>query len=240
MPDFSNLVLEWLKNNSLVKKRPDMVFYPSELGSKCIRKLFYNQFLSKPIDDTSLMVFESGNVIHKWVGDFLRWCSDKKIINLVELEKPFTYVVRAYDLDVEIHGRIDSIIECEGKKYVWESKSVKSFFKRDGDGFIEYPLPLDAHIIQVHPYMRAMRLKNALIFYVDKTNFKVKWYNIIYSKTVMGEIENKIRSVISCALSLNLPQRILNYPNSWECDYCPYKTECMNDYIPDINLVNEW
>lgn len=236
LPDFQELMKEWIKKEP--KKRQPLVFYPSQLGVKCIRRLFYEQFMEKDVEDSTMMVFEAGHTIHNWVEDFLRWCSEKKQfgMELIQMEKPFTYMIREGKIEMEIHGRIDSVLNIGGKKYVWESKSIKSFWKRKVDGFEEYPLPLESHVEQIHPYMRSERCDKAIIFYVEKPTFRLKWVVVTYNPTIMKKLEDKIKAVTNFALANKLPERLPEYPNYWECDYCPFRDECDRDFIPNVKL----
>lgn len=226
--DLNKLYDEFFKQK---KKEPELnIFHPSGLGgTKCIRKLYYNQILAQEHDIDTLKIFEMGNVIHRWVLDFLKWCENNGgTFKLLNTEMPFSILIDR-NKDFWINGRLDHFIEFEDKeRAVVEVKSIKSL------AFLDKPL--DHHIEQATLYMWGSRTKKAIIIYVEKNTLQMKWFPIDFDKKLCNEIIDKILLTIGYLENKELPLKIIS---DWECKYCPYSNkECTNNFNP-LKSVSE-
>lgn len=200
------------------KPRHSGVFCVTEIASPCLRAVYFDRKISKPLSLDLLRIFNSGRVFEAWWIDFLDRIKD---IFILDVNVPYRHINTFY----KIHGRADVILQQRyGNIEVHEIKMIKSF-----DEWLEEPKP--EHVNQLQFYLNILVVKNSSIDYIKKLAFG-------YGKGIVNKrfcTKRDVRAYIrplkrSCeqfgALMANITP---TKEKCWKCDeYCSYNEECEN------------
>lgn len=137
--------------------------------------------------------------------------------------------------ELEIFGHCDGILELDAEDYVLELKSKSQFL------FQNLEAPDHEHVLQANAYMKILKVKKALIPYVNKGNGRLKTFALEYDPALWEEIEVFIERVNKGVKTGRLPEGICKTPRDPNAKACPYREECFSGYetIGDITYSLE-
>lgn len=217
-------------------------FHPSETSMLCDRKLFYTKAISSyDHSPETLEVFEVGHFIHAFMEKFLEWAERQGFIEIQSIEKTraFSFIGKEWFID----GTHDAIVKesDNGKMWIYDFKSIRSFNFRGANGLEPVPLPKLEHVTQINQYMYAYRIYNSKLIYIDKFSFgekfkkqmmNVKEFVVPFDEQLVLRKLSQIDSVYAKLLSGSLPLRISENMDHVECKYCSFRKECKDDFNP--------
>tara|TARA_Y100000310_G_C20485312_1_gene716601 strand:+ start:96 stop:767 length:672 start_codon:yes stop_codon:yes gene_type:complete len=212
MVDFNKLIDSYLARSFYRKSMGR--YYPSEIGS-CLRKTWYSYKDPKPTEKSLMRIFESGNILHRFIENVMK--SEKNPeIELLGTEIP----VKLDQGDFLISGRIDNLIlaKIENKKFLIEIKSCKY-------------LPKDfrkEHEMQLQLYMKSTGVHNGILLYIQKDNLETKWFNINYNDEIAEKIIKRFQELHESLKWNKIPEQEAKNDEEkvWLCERCPWKEEC--------------
>lgn len=185
-------------------------FYISEAG-KCPRNIFFRfkQAPSREIEAEKLRLFEYGNYIHQLI---LRPLFSLRLIRATEVD------ISPQEI---ITGRADAIISIDGEPYILDIKSISGRMNLEK---MEEPKLEDRYQIQL--YLHHFGIKKGILLYLNKDTHQLKEFSVDYNqelvKKLLGEFE-KLKSKIESNI---IPQRLSDFPENWQCQYCEFKEIC--------------
>jgi CRISPR/Cas system-associated exonuclease Cas4 (RecB family) len=196
------------------KEREIGRYYASELGM-CARKLFFLYKFPKELDSETRRIFAVGDLFHDFIYKVLK---DSKKIDLLENERSITLVTES---GISIAGRIDNLIYLEdtNEKIIIDVKTTKS---------LEYiTSPKKEHKMQVMVYLKGFGLKKGAILYVQKDNLRIKYFEFEYDEDIVAELIDKAEFIHRCLTNDIIPHKV-GISDRWQCNYCPYRLECID------------
>ena len=200
--------------NSRGDHQPSDNFYATELGS-CSRKAVLRRarFEPEPFDERTLRVFKVGEILHKFVQDIL------KIEGLlVATEEPAK--------QWGISGRIDAVVEVEGRNILFEIKSVNSrkfsYLNSESDPHYYMQTTFYQMVLQEKYNFSSTRL-----IYLSKDDLRIKEIEIPVERW-KPKVEENIKELQEAWENWKndkvLPD-VLEKGN-WKCKYCNLKSAC--------------
>ena len=139
--------------------RPIRCFHPSSLHKAA--KELYHHYLhgdsSGEFESRVLRIFDNGHAVHERLQGYL-----KESGTLKQVETPIE------NIEYEIQGHADGIIEVGGKEGVLEIKSINS------NQFYALHEPKPEHLIQLNVYMFALDIPRGCLLYECKDNQELK------------------------------------------------------------------
>ncbi len=189
-------------------------YHASDFG-KCLRKSYYEHTLGKRESEGSYPHFQLGNLVENFVEEALasHYGSDS-VKNSFRIELD-------YD-DFRVVGQTDPVVvgpNAEPEK-IFEVKSTKNIsFREEG--------PSKHHVMQVHPYMKALGLDSCTFIYVQKTDLSVISHEISFSEGTFSEGLERIKSLHEDLVRHGPPpsEPFMDF----ECRFCSYKDKCERD-----------
>lgn len=180
-------------------------FYPSSLGNKCDRALWFDYWGKLPNGDSIpsggvsadlAKIFSTGN---SFEDRFIKYL--KKAELYVADEVSFRSVA-----PIPISGRIDFVIRFKDEDWVVELKTIND------RGFDRLNKPKPEHIVQVQSYLNCSEFEQGFIVYENKDNQKWKEFKIEQDREMWAEI------VARCQVIMNTPE----LPDYWKCTGPPW------------------
>jgi len=193
------------KNNERERKR----FYISDAG-KCPRQIFFKfkKAPRKEMEPRLLRIFDQGDYVH------LRLTRDLFSLGIVV----------ASEIDIppreDIGGRADAIIRINNELYLVDLKSINSNI------LYKMEKPKEDHILQVQLYLHFFKLKKGILLYEGKDNSEIKEFPVEYDKKVAEKILNDFKRLKINVEKDLIPQRLPDFPDSWQCQYCQFREIC--------------
>lgn len=193
------------KNNERERKR----FYISDAG-KCPRQIFFKfkKAPRKEMEPRLLRIFDQGDYVH------LRLTRDLFSLGIVV----------ASEIDIppreDIGGRADAIVRINNELYLVDLKSINSNI------LYKMAEPKEDHILQVQLYLHFFKLKNGILLYEGKDNSEIKEFTVGYDKKVAEKILNDFKRLKINVDKDLIPQRLSNFPDNWQCQYCQFREIC--------------
>lgn len=186
-------------------------FYITDAG-KCARALFFKfkNVPRKEMEANILRLFDHGDHIHQLIM--------KPLLSIREIHVVAAEVkIPPQEL---ISGRADAIISDGKDLYVLDIKSMNSMI------FNKLAEPKEENIDQVQLYLHYFKIPKGILLYVNKDNQQLKDFTISYDKkralfllAALDALKKKITQNI-------IPDRLLDYPQGWQCRYCQFKEIC--------------
>lgn len=247
-----NLKKSW---NYKPKKPQAFRIKPSDLGSPCLRKIFYSYTRTKsdfPLKLKTQEIFDIGNYIHDMLKD---WA--KETGKLIEYKDPKTgqvpihwatgkpdpeFPIEVPELDITT-GKIDAILKFGNDIYIGEFKSIKT------EDFDKLEAPLDKHKVQSNTYIfffeRNLRqgkyshipelegikeVKGVIYLYVSKDfNKKISKKEFVCTKEKLDlkPIVEKIMQIKKYAKQKTLPPKTEDM-----CFFCDWNKSCKEEKNP--------
>ena len=203
----SNLIDQFYTDN--FKDRGQDKFYITD-SAKCSRALYFKfkKYPKKDPEPRVLRIFDNGDYTHMRIVSVLFGLG---IIRAVEIKIPPQEI---------ISGRADAIIDIDSKPYVLEIKSIASY------KFQRLEAPDQDHIKQIQLYMHYFKIPDGILLYENKDKQELKEFVIKYDPFIVQDILKnfkKLKKQIDSDLLPDVPVNI----ESWRCDYCEYRDECM-------------
>lgn len=192
------------------RKEERTKFYISEVG-KCGRSIFF-RFKKAPgreIEAERLRLFEYGDYIHQLI---LRPLISLRLIRATEIDIPPQEIVS---------GRADAIISIDGEPYVLDIKSISG--KMNLERMIEPKLE-DHYQIQL--YLHYFGIKKGILLYLNKDTQELKEFSVNYNNELVEKLLAEFEKLKSRIESNILPPRLIDFPESWHCQYCEFREIC--------------
>lgn len=168
------------------------VFYPSMLGSYCLRLLYlaYNGLLpERTIDDNLQRIFDNGSFLEERMETYFN-----KMGILLERE------VEAKSDTPPMSGRADFILKH--KDYDRVALELKSI---NDKGFEALKTrPKREHTIQLQIYLHILQLPYGIVLYENKNNQKLKAFGMLPDEGIWNQIVGKCTEVMQM---LEVPSR---------------------------------
>lgn len=215
-PDFDKIFKEYLNDKYAPKEdsfwSPEFGKYHASSMGKCLRQTYYKHIYGPKKDLSSYPNFELGNTIERIaehvLSEFYGWDYVKN-----------SFRIHIDNKDFDIVGQTDILLFGENLelKTMFEIKSTKNIIYNQDN-------PNDMHVMQVHPYMKALNLDSCYVLYIQKTDMttvghEVEFDDFIYNKGV----ENI--SILHKAIENESPPPPKPFKNV-ECSWCNYKPIC--------------
>jgi len=184
-------------------------FYISDIG-KCFRTVFF-KFKNAPrekMDARMLRVYERGEYLHRNIFNILYRL---KIGITTEVSIPTQELVA---------GRADAIICISNENYVLDIKSINSMI------FKNLNQPKEENTQQLQLYLHYFNIKKGILLYIDKDQQNIKEFIIDYDPAFVQSLLNNLKDLKSKIDSNIIPDRLLDYPQNWQCQYCQFKEIC--------------
>jgi len=184
-------------------------FYITDAG-KCSRAVFF-KFKNVPrekMEPRVLRMFDHGDYIQMQI-----------LNNLFSLG-----IVRASEIKIPpqelISGRADAIVTLNNEIYVVDFKSMNSMV------FKNLEEPKEDNVNQIQLYLHFFKIPKGILLYINKDTLELKEflveYNSAVAKNLLGELSD-LKTKITANL---IPQRLIDYPENWQCQYCQFKEIC--------------
>ena len=184
-------------------------FYITDAG-KCSRAIFF-KFKNVPrekMEPRVLRMFDHGDYIQMQI-----------LNNLFSLG-----MIRASEVKIPpqelISGRADAIITLNNDLYVVDFKSMNSMV------FKNLTEPKEDNVNQIQLYLHFFKIPKGILLYINKDTLELKEFLVKYNPDIaqkllkdLSELKTKIDSNI-------VPDRIPDYPENWQCQYCQFKEIC--------------
>jgi CRISPR-associated protein Cas4 len=192
------------------EERPRIGWYRPSLLPSCLRRQYLIYREGVQIDLEKGGIFQIGELFH----DFLRGALRKIDVELEAVEAPIIIAVPHGGDWVWISGRPDGVMKTgDGRRYILEVKSISRL----------PPEPLRHHVLQVQPYLAALRLSTALVVYLEKRRLGSRIFEVPFSQDLLGEV---LRRAVRLHTALKSGEAPKPDPASWECEYCEFKEVC--------------
>ena len=166
------------------RKTREGVFYPSMLGSYCMRLLYlaYNGLLPEQvIDDNVQRIFDNGNYLEDRMSSYFT-----KLEILLDRE------VEAKSDNPPISGRADFLLKHQDYDQIGlELKSIND------KGFEALKnRPKREHTVQLQIYLHILNLPYGVVLYENKNNQKLKAFGMLPDADIWAQIEKKCTDVM--------------------------------------------
>lgn len=185
-------------------------FYITDAG-KCSRAIFF-KFKNIPREKMTpqiLRMFDHGDYIQMQI-----------LSNLFSLG-----IVRASEIKIPpqelISGRADAIITLNNDLYVVDFKSMNSMIFRN------LTEPKEDNVNQIQLYLHFFKIPKGILLYVDKDRLELKEFLVEYNPAIAQKLLKDLADLKSKIDSNIVPDRIPDYPESWQCQYCQFKEICV-------------
>ncbi|KPJ73018.1 hypothetical protein AMJ48_02630 [Parcubacteria bacterium DG_74_1] len=193
-------------------------FYITDAG-KCPRATFF-KFKNAPrekMDARVLRMFDHGDYMQMQI-----------LSTLLSLG-----IVRASEINIPpqelISGRADAIISLGNELYVVDFKSMNSMI------FKNLSSAKEENINQLQLYLHFFKIPKGILLYINKDSLELKEFIINYNPTLARTLLEDL-SALKNKLDKNIvPQRIPDYPDNWQCQYCQFKEICAAAGENEIN-----
>jgi len=195
-------------------------FYITDAG-KCQRSVFF-KFKKAPREELEarvLRMFDYGDYIHNFI---MKPLLAQKEVHVVSAEVN----INSQEL---ISGRADAIISDGKELYILDIKGI------NGSIFDSLTQPKEEHIAQLQLYLHFFKREKGILLYVNKDTLALKEFPISYdpawAKMLLDNLV-KLKTKIEANI---IPQRLLDYPENWQCKYCQFKEICQMAGRDELN-----
>jgi len=191
------------------KDREQHHFYITDAG-KCGRAIFF-KFKNVPrekMEARVLRMFDHGDYIQMQILSILLSLG----------------IVRASEVNIPpqelVSGRADAICTLGNELYVVDFKSMNSMvFKNLQEAKAE-------NVNQLQLYLHFFKIPKGILLYVNKDTLELKEFLINYNPTLVQALLKDL-AILKSKLNANIiPQRLPEYPENWQCQYCQFKEIC--------------
>lgn len=197
--------------SELKKDREQHHFYITDAG-KCPRAVFF-KFKKAPAEEMEprvLMMFDHGDHIHQLVMKPLLGIRGIQVV-AAEVKIPPQELIT---------GRADAILSDGKELYVLDIKSI------NGQIFKSLVQPKEEHINQVQLYLHFFKQKKGILLYVNKDTQELKEFLVDYDPKIPQFLLEKLNDLKTKIEKNTVPDRIPEWPDNWQCQYCQFKEIC--------------
>ncbi len=196
-------------------------FYITDAG-KCSRAIFF-KFKNVPrekMEARVLRMFDHGDYIQMQI-----------LNNLFSLG-----IVRASEIKIPpqelISGRADAIITLSNELYVVDFKSMNSLIFKNLDG------PKEDNVNQIQLYLHFFKIPKGILLYINKDTLELKEFIVEYNPAVAKKLLSELSGLKTKIDSNVVPDRLPDYPQNWQCQYCQFRAICDTAGPGLINWTN--
>ena len=191
------------------KDREQHHFYITDAG-KCGRAIFFKfkNVPRKKMEARVLRMFDHGDYIQMQILSILLSLG----------------IVRASEVNIPpqelVSGRADAICTLGNELYVVDFKSMNSMvFKNLQEAKAE-------NVNQLQLYLHFFKIPKGILLYVNKDTLELKEFLVNYNSTLTQALLKDL-AILKSKLNANIiPQRLPEYPENWQCQYCQFKEIC--------------
>jgi len=195
-------------------------FYITDAG-KCGRAIFF-KFKNAPREEMQariLRMFDHGDHIHQLIMKPLLSIRDIRVV-AAEVNVPPQEL---------ISGRADAILSDGKDLYVLDIKSMNSMI------FKKLDAPKEENIEQLQLYLHYFKIPKGILLYVNKDNQELKEFVIDYDQGRVKMLLNELTKIKVHIDENIIPERLPEWPNNWQCQYCQFKEICAIANEGDMN-----
>jgi CRISPR/Cas system-associated exonuclease Cas4 (RecB family) len=237
-------------------------FYPSSVGS-CRRKIAYQMmgYPGKPKQGRNVLILDNGTYFHERMeayyekmgilvapelklkdaelrisgrSDVIIYNFMKKTEGPIEGDQWIKLYKPAYDEEGNESGEELVYEGWSSDVLIVEFKSAKD---KSYEDYTPKTKPQKKHEMQLQLYFYLTGIRAGMVYYENKNTQDHKYYYVEYNQSIVDEIVNDIKFVISHIDNGTLPEREFQ-PTSFDCRYCDFRDIChpvLNQYnIDDI------
>ena len=193
------------------KDREQHHFYITDAG-RCSRAIFF-KFKNAPrkeMEAKVLRMFEHGDSIHQLIM--------KPLFGIQEIH------VVASEVNIPpqelISGRADAILSLGKELYVLDIKSMNGMIFR---GLTEAK---EENINQLQLYLHYFKVPKGILLYVNKDTQELKEFFVDYNRSRAFRLLKDLEELKKEIDANTVPERILGYPQDWQCQYCQFREIC--------------
>lgn len=198
------------------KKRIPGFFYASEAGY-CPRKIYYSFKKKTEYGVTTMGIFRIGNMMHEVLQNLYEKNEDLIVV------EPERRTQLCFD-DFNITGHIDLyLMDKYGKRMIYEFKTVNNIYY-----IRKERKPNSTHIAQLMIYLKAERLEEGFLVYVDRRNFDMEIIKVKFDEKLYKSLIAKFRLIQEHMNNGTLPPM---QAEDWECKYCNFQEDCLNEEV---------
>lgn len=195
-------------------------FYITDAG-RCPRNIFL-KFKNAPREEMEarvLRMFDHGDHIHQLIM--------KPLLSIRGIHVVTSEVnIPPQEL---ISGRADAIISDGKKLYVLDIKSMNSMI------FDKLTEPKEENINQMQLYLHYFKIPRGILLYVNKNSLELKEFPVDYNRSRANTLLKSLNELKTKIDSNIIPDRIPDYPDNWQCQYCQFKEICDMASAGEIN-----
>jgi hypothetical protein len=172
---------EYLKTRARDSRHREC-FHPSSLHKSA--QDLYRMYLNGDMQEVPPRVqriFDNGTAVHSRLQKYL---SEIGILKQVE--------VPVENLEYNIRGHADGIIEISGAEGVLEIKSINQ------NGFFSLFAPKPEHLVQLNVYMFCLGIPRGVLLYECKNSQELKEFFVKQDEAILKPVLEKIRLVQEC------------------------------------------
>jgi len=191
------------------KDRQQHHFYITDAG-KCPRAIFF-KFKNVPrekIEPQVLRMFDHGDYIQMQILSILMSLG----------------IVRASEINIPpqelISCRADAIITLNNELYVVDFKSMNSMI------FKSLISPKEDNINQIQLYLHFFKIPKGILLYVNKDTLELKEFLVEYDSNRAEQLLKDLAELKSKINANIVPERLPDYPQNWQCQYCQFREIC--------------
>lgn len=193
------------------REREQSRFYITDAG-RCPRAVFF-KFKNAPraeMEARVLRMFDHGDQVHQLI---MRPLLGIKEVHVVASE------VKIGPQEL-ISGRADAIISDGKDMYVLDIKSMNGMIFRNLEEAKE------ENINQLQLYLHFFKIPRGILLYVNKDSLELKEFLINYNQNLVQSLLKDLTELKAKIDKNIIPQRLSNYPQNWQCQYCAFKEIC--------------
>jgi CRISPR/Cas system-associated exonuclease Cas4 (RecB family) len=193
------------------KDREQTHFYITDAG-KCPRATFFKfkKAPRKEMEPRILRMFDHGDYIHQLIMKALFGIRKIHVV-ASEVNMPPQEM---------ISGRADAILSIDNELYVLDIKSMNSMI------FRSLTQPKEENVYQIQLYLHYFQIKKGILLYVDKDQQELKEFIIEYDPELCEKLLTDFKELKSKIELDVIPSALPDYPNNWQCSYCPFREVC--------------
>lgn len=191
------------------RDREQYHFYITDAG-KCPRAVFF-KFKNVPREQMEariLRLFDHGDYIQMQI---LNTLFSLGIVRSSEVQIPPQAL---------ISGRADAIITLNNELYVVDFKSMNSSI------FRKLQEPKEENVNQLQLYLHYFKIEKGILLYMSKDTSELKDYVVSYNPALAQALLKDLESLDKKIKADIIPQRLADWPQNWQCQYCQFKDIC--------------
>lgn len=86
--------------------------------------------------------------------------------------------------------------------------------------------PKEENIDQIQLYLHFFKIPKGILLYVNKNSLELKEFIIEYDRSRALNLLKTLENIKGKIDKNIIPERLADYPNSWQCKYCQFKEIC--------------